>query len=210
MQEEVLGQIPVAGLNVELALHYSVNGIEGVWDNIENYLMDAEEHERQLQTCFENQRFEEYTVLVHAVKSALALIGCDGIANWAKSIEQAGRQKDYDFILKQHKTFLKRLQSLNRQLQGIPHQNTEKNKQLCYEERCSLTKEEFCKRLMQLQIAAQNMDTVAVMQGVDRLKDCCCQDRDIEADYKKLLYYSDRFEYGEIVILIKKITDEIT
>lgn len=49
---------------------------------------------------------EDYRIRVHALKSTAKMIGAENLSDLAKDLEMAAKEKDWDFIEKNHKEVL--------------------------------------------------------------------------------------------------------
>jgi CheY-like chemotaxis protein len=105
-------QIEIPGIN-------TVKGIAMTGGNLENYLQtlaifykDGQEKISEITKCLEAGNMRDYTIYVHALKSASASIGAAEISASAKLLEEAGNQGDSDFINTHNHKFLSDLETL--------------------------------------------------------------------------------------------------
>ena len=57
-------------------------------------------------TNYEQKNMEDYRIRVHALKSTAKMIGAENLSDLAKNLEMAAKEKDWDFIEKNHKEVL--------------------------------------------------------------------------------------------------------
>ena len=78
-------------INVDMGLQYSA-GIKDVYINIlEMFCKLKDEKMQQMNDAFEREDWENYTILVHALKSTSLSIGGEELSKAAKSLEMAGK-----------------------------------------------------------------------------------------------------------------------
>ena len=89
----------IPGLNVEDAL--KLVGNEKLYMNIlKDYYIAIPKKIAMIQTYLAEQNWHNYTIEVHALKSASRQIGADELSRKAAALEDAGNAKDIDTILK--------------------------------------------------------------------------------------------------------------
>lgn len=77
--------------------------------NQKNYLQILKLHRRKgkdsIAACEQllaKEDWENYTIAVHGIKSAMMSIGAKRLSEMAKALEQAGKTQDYAYIHKEH------------------------------------------------------------------------------------------------------------
>ena len=102
----------IEGLDVEA-------GIAMIGGSQERYLKvlgavyrDGNRKLLEIPACVESGDIKLYTIYVHALKSALANIGCSELSEFAKRLEQAGREEDMEAIQRDTPDFLHRFKAL--------------------------------------------------------------------------------------------------
>lgn len=107
------------GLDVKTALLYC-NGKVSYLEILRDYCRSAEYMERELEAEYRKENWESYTILVHGMKSALRSIGAAGLAEEAKHLETAGRERSTSFLVTHHRDFLTRYKKLFLKLRENP------------------------------------------------------------------------------------------
>ena len=69
---------------------------------MDNYYSESKEKQTELSSYFDNQDWANYTIKVHALKSASRTIGADGLSDCAAKLEQAGKNGDVKYIEENH------------------------------------------------------------------------------------------------------------
>lgn len=97
----------VTGLDTKLAM--SLLGNEKLfWSVLEEYYDGIERKAKQIQNFFEQGKWKEYTIDVHALKSASKQIGAVALSKMAEQLEEAGNSNDVAYIKEHTATMLKK------------------------------------------------------------------------------------------------------
>jgi HPt (histidine-containing phosphotransfer) domain-containing protein len=91
-------KIIIDGLNTEKGLAMAGGKIEKYIKVLSLFYKDGLAKIKEIETCLETNNIQLYTVHVHALKSAAAIIGADRHSDNAKALEMAGKQEDLAFI----------------------------------------------------------------------------------------------------------------
>ena len=100
--EDQFASLKLAGIDPEKGLKYSRNEAALYGELLNEYAQDATKKTAELRRCYEEKDWENYTVFVHALKSASALIGAGRLSEMAAGLEEAARTGDTDFIQAEH------------------------------------------------------------------------------------------------------------
>ncbi len=73
---------------------------------LETFLDTAEEKGKELEEFYNARDFENYRIRVHALKSSVKIIGAAALGEEAQKLEDAGRDKDTEYILEHHGAFM--------------------------------------------------------------------------------------------------------
>jgi CheY-like chemotaxis protein len=121
-----------------------------------------------LRQTAQEQDDQLFVITAHGMKSALANIGCQGLSDLAKDLEQAGREKDWDVIQKKLPAFLKGLETLigeDTQDQDKVKKESSVNQQIS-KEQIELLKE----NLDMIQEACLAYDEQTAAQAIEKLE----------------------------------------
>lgn len=106
----------VGDLNVEMGMLYC-GGKELYLDVLEACCEEAPEELEVLNGLFEKKDWKNYTIRVHAVKSGMKNIGAEILSEKAKTLEQAGKKDDIDFIMENHEDLIKEYHRVIREIE---------------------------------------------------------------------------------------------
>lgn len=106
-------------LDLEQALRYSVDGMEGVWQNIRFFCDDAEELERELNNDYEAENCNNYGIHMQALCSNAVTIGAAELADHAVRLGEAAKMDDMEQIIAGHKYMIAQYRTLVRNLKQL-------------------------------------------------------------------------------------------
>lgn len=113
------GSLVRAGINVGMGLDYC-GGEESFYLEMLRMFRDQEEEKRQeIISLYEEGKWSEYAIKVHALKSTSLTIGAEALSDRAKALEQAGKKGDEEFIRENHPRLLEMYQDVCRSIADL-------------------------------------------------------------------------------------------
>lgn len=74
---------------------------------LESFRDTADKNQADIQGCYDNQDFTNYTIFVHALKSTSKMIGAEQLSEQARLLEMAGKEGSVHYIVNQHSEVMK-------------------------------------------------------------------------------------------------------
>ncbi len=93
-------------LDVETGLQYSMDSEDMYREFLQMFCEMKEEKKQSIKECYEKENWEEYTILVHSLKSTSKSVGGLLLSEKALELEQAGKQKEIEFIKERHASMM--------------------------------------------------------------------------------------------------------
>lgn len=90
-------------LNISIGMQYCGNNEEIYREMLTMFCSTKEDKEKILEDSFKTEDFHNYTIYIHALKSASLSIGGKRVSGLAAQLEKAGKKGDFDFIREHHK-----------------------------------------------------------------------------------------------------------
>jgi len=134
-------------------------------DTLKVFRKDGAKKIKELSGCVESNNISLYSIYVHALKSACANIGAAKLSEEAKKLETAGIKQDYDFIKKNHESFLDGLEKLIANIDEVISTAAEKTGKK------ALDIDVMKDRLAKLKAALENYDVTAIDEASLELRD---------------------------------------
>ena len=89
-------------LNVSVGMKYCGESDEIYREMLTMFCNIKDKKKKQLDDSFAEEDFTNYIVYIHALKSSSLSVGGKAVSALAAKLEKAGKQKDFDFIRKNH------------------------------------------------------------------------------------------------------------
>ena len=94
----------VEGLDVQTGLTYCVNDPDFYKEMLQEYL--SSDKQAKLEQFFAHEDWENYRIIVHALKSTSLTIGATHLSEQAKALEQAAKSGDVPYLHMHHQTVM--------------------------------------------------------------------------------------------------------
>ena len=95
---DMLGRLEEAGLSVKSGMKYCAGDMAFYRKMLSEYADTAESRLSELRSALSDNDTEQYCVLVHALKSISRTVGADDVSELAKSLEDAAKNNDLEYI----------------------------------------------------------------------------------------------------------------
>ena len=105
--EEGVSLAPLAdyGIDINLGIKYCQSG-DIYLSLLEQYANEYDEKLAKIEDFYKKKDIDNYIIMVHALKSTSLMIGDKSLSEEAKSLEMAGKNKDLEFIEKNHRAIM--------------------------------------------------------------------------------------------------------
>ena len=95
-------KLKAAGIDVETGLLYCADSRDMYFEMLDDFSKGFDQRSADIREFYEKQDWPEYCILVHALKSNLKTLGINELSEKAFALEQASKEGDSEFILKNH------------------------------------------------------------------------------------------------------------
>lgn len=150
-------------LDVEKALMYTNEGMQGVIENIRLYLEHENEYVNKLRQAYENGNDTNYRMSAHSLKSSSELIGANELSEFALSMENESKDSNVTYLKEHHEKFLQTYGQLCRHLEEFLASQPGQKK--------SEKKNSVTDTLQNMLDAVKNWDTVRASEEMKYLKE---------------------------------------
>ena len=106
MEVDVSVFASLSGLDVNKGLE-NCGSAAGYKTVLDMFYKGIKSRVKQIQTFFDNEDWENYTIKVHALKSSARIIGATELSEDAYKLEKAGKENRHEYIIEKNKKFLK-------------------------------------------------------------------------------------------------------
>ena len=119
---DLYAELEKAGVDTAAGLKYCMNDRDFYRSLLIQFAAESDEKRTGMEKYFAEGDLKNYAILVHALKSTSRMIGCTGLSESAKALEQAAKDGDSAYISGHHAGVIVRYDSLTgliRQVCGI-------------------------------------------------------------------------------------------
>ena len=205
MEVDVSVFASLSGLDVNKGLE-NCGSAAGYKTVLDMFYKGIKSRVKQIQTFFDNEDWENYTIKVHALKSSARIIGATELSEDAYKLEKAGKENRHEYIIDNNKKFLKDCLLVREMLEPVCGEGAAASKGSVVDEETESLKdnasEDAIKKWMEsIAKAAEDMD-------VDEIEDVLNEaglfklPEETKALFEKIKEMSTQFNYDEIIELI--------
>lgn len=109
--EDIISKIKKeTDLDVDLGLEYCMNNASNYNEILKSYV--EEEASEKLDKMFNEKDWENYSIVVHSLKSTSLIIGAKDLSEKAKKLELASKSKDEEYIITNHENLMHQYKNL--------------------------------------------------------------------------------------------------
>ena len=137
---------------------------ETYWDTIRVFSSTAGKNADEIESYYNSEDWENYTIKVHALKSSAKSVGADSLSLLAKRLEEAGNKGDIVLIRERTPDLLSDYRSLNEKLSEV-------FKETSHNAVDDISQDMLDEALEQLKLYVNDMDYDMVVMVLDHLKD---------------------------------------
>jgi len=188
----------IEGVDVERGIKLSGGTFDKYIEILTVFHEDGYNFINEIKKYFESGDIKKYTIGVHALKGALANIGADALAEFAKTLETAGQDKNIDYIQLHSDTFLVMLDEFLNNLYVYISLNKIKSQET------SEISEELKNELSILKDALDSMDGYVINKSTDQMLTFKCPD-EIKMVLRNVSKHVLMAEYDEATELINSL-----
>lgn len=219
-QEKLISLSKVAGVDMQMGIQYSGGSVEDYLDIINIYCSEGRRKLLEIQKDYEVQNWENYAILVHALKSTSMGIGAESLSEQAKALEEAGKEENVAYICANHDEMIHNCQTLIEELEdkmlkksrqkqsrqkqsedGVTNQTTEEKREIPYDRLETL--------LTQLQVSFDAFETDGMEAVLQELTACTYKGRELQSFADKLKELTDVFNFTSAADEVHHMKEEM-
>lgn len=108
-----------AGIHTKTGLQYCLNDTAFYDELLMKFASDAERKLEEIESFFGRRDWENYCIMVHALKSTARMTGADTLSDLAKALEDAAKKADAEYIGAHHEELLKKYRETVQNIRDI-------------------------------------------------------------------------------------------
>ena len=169
-----------------------INILDVFYSTVENRIDEIE-------GLYNDERWQDYTIKVHALKSTAGIIGAMAFREMAKEIEFAGKEGRIDYIKENHETLIKNYRHIKDKLTPICESGEEEDDTPKEE----ATPGDVARWFDRLSDAADEMDADEIEEVIDEMKGYALPEDAAEV-FDKIVESFERFDYSGIAEAVEE------
>lgn len=123
-----------AGIHTKTGLQYCLDNMEFYDELLLKFASDADGKQADIDRLFGLKDWENYCIIVHALKSTARMIGADVLSDLAKGLEDAAKNRNVEYIGMHHENLLVKYKETAQSIRDIFGEDVIKEEQKEYQE----------------------------------------------------------------------------
>lgn len=123
-----------AGIHTKTGLQYCLDNTEFYDELLIKFASDEDGKQKDIGRFFGQKDWENYCIMVHALKSTARMIGADALSDLAKGLEDATKNRDVEYIKMHHENLLVKYKETAQRIRDIFSEEEKSGEQKEYQE----------------------------------------------------------------------------
>lgn len=183
-EENEIERLESAGIHTRSGMQYCRGDREFYVELVTKFAKDAERKAAEIDDFFQTEDFENYCILVHALKSSAKMVGADALSEMAREAEEAAKNQDADYIREHHKELLTAYDEVVQCILDVVTADENASKQALKEESVEVSGDELIQWLEKLKESLNTFEADKAETLISEMSGAIYQGMSIE----KLLY----------------------
>lgn len=163
-------ELTINDLDTEKGILYC-GGKEGYLKVLKAYSRSGEENRTQVERLYKEQDWDNYTIMVHGIKSSMLSIGATKLSELAKQLELAGKKGNLAYILAHHGAMVAEYKRVMKALREDPAINPEEETRTETTAELPVLKDsEFEEKIQELEEAMYELDGGLMLEILEELQ----------------------------------------
>jgi len=159
-QDELFNQINIEGLDKNKGLQMVGGAVKNYFEILNIFYNDLRKKIGELNLCLETGDISLFTIHVHALKNACAVVGAQKLSGEAQSLEMAGKRDDLSYINENGPIFVSALEKMTNDVNAVLSGNEPKNQPVISD----IEIDELKNYLVALKLSLIEYDTSAIRE----------------------------------------------
>lgn len=165
-KQEKTDLLEKAGIHTKTGLQYCLDNTEFYEELLLKFASDADGKQEDIDRFFGQKDWENYGIMVHALKSTARMIGADDLSDQAKGLEDAAKSRDVEYIESHHENLLVKYKETAQLIRDIFSEEVKSGEQKGYQEISGL---EFRRRLKEIEDSLNTVEADKAKTLIEKL-----------------------------------------
>lgn len=155
-----------AGIHTAAGLQYCLDNTEFYDELLMKFASDADGKQEEIGKFFGQEDWENYHIMVHALKGTARMIGADALSDQAKDLEDAAKNRNVEYIGMHHENLLAKYQEMAQSIRDIFDEDVINEEQKEYQE---ISGSEFLRRLEEIEDSLNTFEAEKAKTLIEQL-----------------------------------------
>ena len=199
----------VVQINTKSALAYCKNDMNFYQELLHKFVVDADKMKSEIDHYFKREDYDNYRIVIHALKSTAKMIGADALSELAQELEAAVQNKDIGYVREYHEEMLLEYSRVvDRISETLDGKKNDTDKPIAKNE-AEISGDELLERLTELKegLAAFEIDKSEAV--ISEMSETVYMGKDVGEFLREVRKDVEDYEFREAKRKVEKLLDRV-
>ncbi len=199
----------VVQINTKSALAYCKNDMNFYQELLHKFVVDADKKKSEIDHYFKREDYDNYRIVIHALKSTAKMIGADALSELAQELEAAVQNKDIGYVREHHEEMLLEYSRVvDRISETLDGKKNDTDKPIAKNE-AEISGDELLERLTELKegLAAFEIDKSEAV--ISEMSETVYMGKDVGEFLREVRKDVEDYEFREAKRKVEKLLDRV-
>lgn len=199
----------VVQINTKSALAYCKNDMNFYQELLHKFVVDADKKKSEIDHYFKREDYDNYRIVIHALKSTAKMIGADALSELAQELEAAVQNKDIGYVREHHEEMLLEYSRVvDRISETLDDKKNDTDKPIAKNE-AEISGDELLERLTELKegLAAFEIDKSEAV--ISEMSETVYMGKDVGEFLREVRKDVEDYEFREAKKKVEKLLDRV-
>ena len=199
----------VVQINTKSALAYCKNDMNFYQELLHKFVVDADKKKSEIDHYLKREDYDNYRIVIHALKSTAKMIGADALSELAQELEAAVQNKDIGYVREHHEEMLLEYSRVvDRISETMDDKKNDTDKPIAKNE-AEISGDELLERLTELKegLAAFEIDKSEAV--ISEMSETVYMGKDVGEFLREVRKDVEDYEFREAKKKVEKLLDRV-
>ena len=199
----------VVQINTKSALAYCKNDMNFYQELLHKFVVDADKKKSEIDHYLKREDYDNYRIVIHALKSTAKMIGADALSELAQELEAAVQNKDIGYVREHHEEMLLEYSRVvDRISETLDDKKNDTDKPIAKNE-AEISGDELLERLTELKegLAAFEIDKSEAV--ISEMSETVYMGKDVGEFLREVRKDVEDYEFREAKKKVEKLLDRV-
>lgn len=196
-------------INTKSALAYCKNDMNFYQELLHKFVVDADKKKSEIDHYLKREDYDNYRIVIHALKSTAKMIGADALSELAQELEAAVQNKDIGYVREYHEEMLLEYSRVvDRISETLDGKKNDTDKPIAKNE-AEISGDELLERLTELKegLAAFEIDKSEAV--ISEMSETVYMGKDVGEFLREVRKDVEDYEFREAKRKVEKLLDRV-